>query len=85
VICGLGIDRAPYEEDYILPQNSTVDQSQQYYYTEVDTTLFYVLICLSVLLVVLFTSNFYLIGHVVNALLFSQRRHLQRSIANQVG
>jgi amino acid transporter len=83
VICGLGIDRAPYEDDHLPPPNSTVDQAEQMY-TKVDETLFYVLISLSVLLAVLFTSNFYLIGHVVQALLFSQRRHLQRSIANQV-
>ena len=82
MICGLGIDRGPYEETF-LPANATTDQEVAHY-SSIDQTLFYVLICLSVLLMVLLTSNFYLLGHMVGALIFSQRRHLQRSIANQV-
>jgi hypothetical protein len=87
VICGLGIDRGPYELDdfeVFHPVGNATEVSNFANSSVVDRTLLYVLISLAVVLVVFFTSNLYLFAHVVGALLFSQRRHLQRSIANQV-
>jgi hypothetical protein len=87
VICGLGIDRGPYELDdfeVFHPVVNATEVSSFENSSSVDRTLLYVLISLAVVLVVFFTSNLYLFAHVVGALLFSQRRHLQRSIGNQV-
>jgi hypothetical protein len=87
VICGLGIDRGPYELDdfeVFHPVGNATEVSSFENSSSVDRTLLYVLISLAVVLVVFFTSNLYLFAHVVGALLFSQRRHLQRSIADQV-
>jgi hypothetical protein len=87
VICGLGIDRGPYELDdfeVFHPVGNVTEVSSFTNSSSVDRTLLYVLISLAVVLIVFFTSNLYLFAHLVGALLFSQRRHLQRSIANQV-
>jgi hypothetical protein len=89
VVCGLGIDRGPYEEEFEVfhpTTNTTKDEELPLDSSTslVNRSLAYVLICLCVILIVVFASNLYLLGHMAKALLFSQRRHLQRSIANQV-
>ena len=48
---------------------------------EIDRLVFSLLITLAVILGVIIVANIYTIGQTLNAVLFSQRTHLQRAVA----
>ena len=65
-------------DDDNLPVNEQVEDETP---IDLDRLVFSLLITLAVILGVIIVANIYTIGQTLNAVLFSQRTHLQRAVA----